>query len=47
MCEVDLDRMPDNIKETCIKALEKAYEENMEGIKRIVWVDPTNKPTYR
>jgi type II restriction/modification system DNA methylase subunit YeeA len=44
MCEVDLDRMPDNIKETCIKALEKAYEENMKGIKHIIWVNPINKP---
>jgi len=32
------------MKETCIKALGKAYEENMNGIKHIIWVNPTNKP---
>jgi type II restriction/modification system DNA methylase subunit YeeA len=44
ICEVDLDRIPDNMKETCTKALGKAYEENMNGIKHIIWVNPTNKP---
>jgi type II restriction/modification system DNA methylase subunit YeeA len=44
ICEVDLDRIPNNMKETCIKALGKAYEENMNGIKHIIWINPTNKP---
>jgi len=44
ICEVDLDKIPDNMKETCIKALGKAYEENMNGIKHIIWINPTNKP---
>jgi type II restriction/modification system DNA methylase subunit YeeA len=44
ICEVDLDRIPDNMKEICTKALGKAYEENMNGIKHIIWVNPTNKP---
>jgi len=44
ICDVDPSRAPDNMKEICVKALEKAYEENMNGVKHIIWVNPTNKP---
>jgi type II restriction/modification system DNA methylase subunit YeeA len=44
ICEVDPNKIPDKAKDVCMKALEKAYEENMNGIKHIIWDNPTRNP---
>jgi len=44
ICEVDPNKIPDKAKDVCMKALEKAYEENMNGVKHIIWDNPTRNP---
>ncbi|MCC6014920.1 MAG: class I SAM-dependent DNA methyltransferase, partial [Desulfurococcaceae archaeon] len=44
ICEVDPNKIPDKTRDACTKALEKAYEENMNGIKHIIWDNPTRNP---
>jgi type II restriction/modification system DNA methylase subunit YeeA len=44
ICEVDSNKIPDKAKDVCMKALEKAYEENMNGVKHIIWDNPTRNP---
>jgi type II restriction/modification system DNA methylase subunit YeeA len=44
ICEVDTSKIPNNMRETCLKAFNNAYEENVRGIRHIIWINPSNKP---
>jgi len=44
ICEVDPSKIPGNAKDICKESLEKVYEEIMNGIKHIIWDNPTRKP---
>jgi SAM-dependent methyltransferase len=44
ICEVDTSKIPNNMREECLKALNNAYEENVRGIKHTIWINPSNKP---
>jgi type II restriction/modification system DNA methylase subunit YeeA len=44
ICEVDTSKIPNNMREECLKALNNAYEENVRGIKHTIWTNPSNKP---
>jgi len=45
LCEVDLEKIQDSAKKkACVEALNKAFEDNVMGIKHIIWVNPSGKP---
>lgn len=44
ICEVDPSKIPGNAKDVCKEALEKVYEEIMNGIKHIIWDNSTRNP---
>jgi len=45
LCEVDLERIKDSAKKkACLEALNRAFEDNVRGIKHVVWVNPSGKP---
>jgi hypothetical protein len=44
ICEVDTSKIPNNMREECLKVLNNAYEENVRGIKHTIWINPSNKP---
>jgi len=45
LCEIDLDRVRDDAKrKECVEALSKAFKDNMEGIRHVIWVNPSSKP---
>jgi type II restriction/modification system DNA methylase subunit YeeA len=43
ICELNIDKMPDNERERCIKIMPKIIEENIKGIRHVIWVNPTSK----
>jgi len=44
ICEVDLNRIQDDVrKKACTEALNKAFEDNVKGIRHIIWVNPSSK----
>jgi len=43
VCELNVDRMPSNEKERCNKIMPKIIEENMKGVRHVIWVNPTSR----
>jgi len=44
LCEVDLERIRDSAKKkACVEALSRAFEDNVRGIKHIIWVNPSGR----
>ena len=44
LCEVDLDRVQDDVRrKACIEALSKAFEDNVRGIKHVIWINPSGR----
>jgi len=44
LCEVDLERIRDSDKrKACVEALSNAFEDNVRGIRHIIWVNPSGK----
>jgi len=39
ICEIDPNKIPDNMKD----ALHKAFEENMKGVRHVIWINPSGK----
>jgi type II restriction/modification system DNA methylase subunit YeeA len=44
ICEVDTSKIPNNMREACLKAFNNTYEENVRGIRHTIWINPSNKP---
>ncbi|MCC6018879.1 MAG: class I SAM-dependent DNA methyltransferase [Candidatus Verstraetearchaeota archaeon] len=39
ICEIDPNKIPDNMKD----ALHKTFEENMKGVRHVIWINPSGK----
>jgi len=44
ICEIDRNKITAGVKEGCAKLVEKAFVENISGIKHIIWINQSTRP---